>query len=272
MAYEDRILRMVRQPRISGFNDAKDQYRARTRGGHPGRRYRSRLREGLRKGFGGPQGLEGRGLGSFENQMMMDQLRGPAGMNLANKNQPRSLRDLLKRFKDPYMTPDKFGIEPEDPYLMPIPRDLGGAQGEFLGNTGYSNDPYYELGTGIIYDSPGGGTSYNVGGMDAGDILRPVEKRQFDTLPSTLGPFGDARDVNPNISVDYGEESGFTMPGDPVYGKQLDAFNDYVLNDPRQEPLDDYATPPPAQPSSNIINALRNLFGYSRGGIASLKI
>ena len=266
MAYEDRILRMVRQPRISGFNDAKDQYRARTRGGHPGRRYRSRLREGLRKGFRGPQGLEGRGLGSFENQMMMDQLRGPAGMNLTNKNQPRSLRDLFKRFN---MTPDKFGIEPEDPYLIPIPKDFGGSRGAFLGDTGYSNDPYYELGSGIIYDSPGGVTTYNVGGFDAGDILRPVEKRQFNTLPSSL--FNDERDVPmeemPNLGV-YGPESGFTMPGDPVYGKQLDAFRDFS----RQEPLDDYATPPPTQPSSNIINALRNLFGYSRGGIASLKI
>jgi len=261
MAYEDRILRMVRQPRVArqAYGTARDSYVA---------------RRGRNIGQGLKAGLQGRGLGSFENQMMMDQLRGPTGMNLANQPPKRNFGDLLKQFRG----------DDEEPKMIPIPTDLGGAQGEFIGDTGYFNEPYFEMGSGIEYQAPSGGTrytgvpfgdaDYNLGRVypDPNEVNRPVEKRQFDTLPSTLGPFGDARDVNPNISVDYGEESGFTMPGDPVYGKQLDAFNDYVLNDPRQEPLDDYATPPPAQPSSNIINALRNLFGYSRGGIASLKI
>ena len=279
MAYEDRILRMARRPKSANFNDAKDRYRARTRGGYP-RRFRSR------------------GLGSFANQMMTDQLRGPVGMN-NQPNQPQNLgkiAGLLKTFKNNLLPliltpPGVAGIAkrgaktaadflseeeeietPDYGNMIPIPlAQPDDSEGAFLGDTGYFDSPYYELGSGIIYDAPDGGTIYNPEGFDAGDILRPVEKRIFP-MNIERGPFGDARDVNPEISVDYGSESGFTMPGDPVYGKQLDAFNDYNIYNTRQGPLDDYSTPTlPIAPPSNF-NFLKGLFGYNRGGIASLKI
>ena len=278
MSYEDRIQRMVRRPKSADFNDAKDKYRARTRGGYPRR-------------------FAGRGLGSFENQMMTDQLRGPAGMNLANKNQPRkagSFLDLLKTFKGgiPLTPPGiarniaKFGARtaadflnkeeevetPDYGNMIPIPlAQPDDSEGAFLGDTGYFDSPYYELGSGIVYDAPNGGTIYNVGGFDAGDILRPVEKRQFP-MKIERGPFGDARDVNPKISVDF-DEGAYTT-GDPNYGKQLDAFSDYNMYNTRQPGLEDpYMAPTQPRPrwDNAIGNTLRSLFGYNRGGIVSLR-
>ena len=236
MAYEDRILRMVRQPKPAGFSGAKDRYRSRTGGGYPGpRKYR--------------RGLQGRGLGSFENQMMMDRLRGPAGMNLANQPQKSGkFLDLLKKFGqglNSNLFPRK-GLESlhklpdyskeEESKMIPIPNWVQGEDENSisnLGDTGYYDDPYYELGSGIIYDSPYGGTTYNVGGMDAGDILRPVEKRQFPmNIPA--GPFGDARDVNPEISVEFDRDKQ-AIQSDDLYGDQLSGtfglpFN--LLQDP----------------------------------------
>ena len=112
MSYEDRILRMVRQPRVArqAYGTARDSYVA---------------RRGRNIGQGLKAGLQGRGLGSFENQMMMDQLRGPTGMNLANQPPKRNFGDLLKQFRG----------DDEEPKMIPIPTDLGGAQGEFIGNT-----------------------------------------------------------------------------------------------------------------------------------------
>jgi len=259
MAYEDRIQRMVRRPKSAGFSGAKDRYRSRTGGGYPGRRR-----------------LQGRGLGSFENQMRMDQLRGPAGMNLANQPPKRSFADLLKKFRGDSLPDSLFKKEEEieTPNIMPIPNWIPGEDKNSisnLGDTGYYDDPYYELGSGIIYDSPYGGTTYNVGGMDAGDILRPVEKRQFP-MNMERGPFGDARDVNPNISVDFGE--GDYTTGDPNYGKQLDAFSDYNMYNTRQPGLEDpYMAPTQPRPrwDNAIGNTLRSLFGYNRGGIVSLR-
>ena len=240
MAYEDRIQRMVRRPKSADFNNAKDRYRSRTRGGYPGPRKYGR-------------GLEARGLGSFENQMMMDRLRGPAGMNLDNRNQPRKAAtylDLLKTFKDnipstpfgaarniaklgartaaDFLTEEEEVETPDYGNMIPIPlAEPDDSKGAFLGDTGYYDDPYYELGSGIIYDSPYGGTIYNPEGFDAGDILRPVEKRQFPFDPSDLParPFGDARDLNPEISIEFGNDPyGDEMAG--TFGLPFNLFQD----------------------------------------------
>ena len=99
--------------------------------------------------------------------------------------------------------------------------------GTFLGDVGYSNDPYYELGTGIVYDAPFGGTTYNTGGMDAGDILRPVEKRQFpDQMSGAFGlPF--------NLLQDPGADGGiFDYFGRKIEGDEIDEEN----YEPYQEP------------------------------------
>ena len=266
MAYEDRILRMVRQQESAPFNDAKDTYRAETRGGtyQPKRPTFRKSRRGQGSGFGR---LAGRGLGSFENQMMMDQLKGPAGMNLANQPQTFGrFLDLLKKFSGAAIPDDK-------PKIMPIPTDLGGAEGDFIGNTGYFSHPYFEMGSGIEYQAPSGGTrytevpfgdaDYNLGRVypDPNEVNRPVEKRQFlglpdpDTLPSSL--FG-------------GQD---TTRGDLGYAAGLDAFNKYNMYNPRQEGLD-YT--PPTQPrprwDNSVGNYLRNLNRlFNRGGIASVR-
>jgi hypothetical protein len=194
MAYEDRILRMVKRPKPSGFSGAKDRYISRTRGGYPFKPFR-----GYRPKR---SSLQGRGLGSFENQMMMDQLAGPAGMNLANQPQKSgSFLNLLEQFKDnlsPFRGKALESLknlkeeEEGGPRIIPIPTDLGSAEGDFIGNTGYHDNPYFEMGSGIEYTAPiGGGTSYtgvpwgdadyNLGRVfpDPNEVLRPVEKRQF---------------------------------------------------------------------------------------------
>ena len=246
MAYEDRIQRMVRRPKSADFNDAKDKYRARTRGGYPNpRKYR--------------RGLEARGLGSFENQMMMDKLRGPAGRNyLANRNQPRKtdignfLRTLRDNLPDSlldkgslllpggiarniarsgagtaadFFTKEEEVETPDYGNMIPIPlAQPDDSEGAFLGDTGYFDSPYYELGSGIVYDAPNGGTIYNTGGFDAGDILRPVEKRQFP-MNMERGPFGDVRDVNPEISIEFGTDLyGDEMAG--TFGLPFELFQD----------------------------------------------
>ena len=108
MAYEDRILRMVRQKESAPFNDAKDRFRARTkRQRFPGRFPRRALQK------------QDRGLGSFENQMMMDQLRGPAGMDTPPSTQKKRFLNMItlpggspdQEFFDTYGTPMRGNIE-----------------------------------------------------------------------------------------------------------------------------------------------------------------
>ena len=294
MAYEDRILRMVRQQESAPFNDAKDTYRAETRGGtyQPKRPTFRKSRRGQGSGFGR---LAGRGLGSFENQMMMDQLKGPAGMNLANQPQTFGrFLDLLKKFSGAAIPDDK-------PKIMPIPTDLGGAEGDFIGNTGYFNEPYFEMGSGIEYQAPSGGTrytgvpfgdaDYNLGRVypDPNEVNRPVEKRQFLAPdPSEVGDFFMEPGYKPSpittpfIPPDYeispmepyGDDGAYdTTRGDLGYAVGLDAFNKYNMYNPRQEGLD-YT--PPTQPrprwDNPVGNFLRNLNRlFNRGGIASLR-
>ena len=169
---------------------------------------------------------------------------------------------------DTPMLPDEYG-----PEIMPIPTDLGGAEGDFIGNTGYFNEPYFEMGSGIEYQAPSGGTrytevpfgdaDYNLGRVypDPNEVNRPVEKRQFlglpdpDTLPSSL--FG-------------GQD---TTRGDLGYAVGLDAFNKYNMYNPRQEGLD-YTPPTHPRPrwDNPVGNFLRNLNRlFNRGGIASLR-
>jgi len=232
MAWEDRIQRLAKRPQLAGFSDAKDRYRARTRGGYP-RKFRN-----LR-----------RGLGSFENQMMADRLRGPVGMNFQPQTRGKlgggRLEGLLKMFSDNLLpltppgiarTIGKFGSRTAEDFLtrkgkgeeeIETPRNLIPVPNEDttvlnLGDTGYFNSPYYELGSGIVYEAPDGGTIYNPEGFDAGDILRPVEKRIFP-MNIERGPFGD---------TGYG--------GDVQYGQ-------------------------------NYPDWYENPFGYNRGGIVSLR-
>ena len=102
MSWEDRIPRLVRRPKPAGFSGAEDRYRSRTKGGHPDRRR-----------------LQGRGLGSFENQMMMDQLRGPAGMDTTPSTQKKRFLNMItlpggspdQEFFDTYGTPMRGNIE-----------------------------------------------------------------------------------------------------------------------------------------------------------------
>ena len=184
--------------------------------------------------------------------------------------------------------------------MIPIPNWVPGEDENSIsniGDTGYFNEPYFEMGSGIEYVAPiGGGTSYtgvpwgdadnNLGRVypDPNEVLRPVEKRQFPmNIPA--GPFGDARDVNPEISVEFDRDqqaiqsddlyggSDYTT-GDPDFGKQLDAFNDYNMYNTRQPGLEDpYMAPTQPRPrwDNAIGNTLRSLFGYNRGGIMSLK-
>ena len=211
MAWEDRIQRLAKRPQLAGFSDAKDRYRARTRGGYP-RRFRSR------------------GLGSFENQMMADRLRGPVGMNFQPQTRGR-FEGLLKEFSGnllPLLTPPavagavgKLGGATVADFLtgkgeeeIETPRNLSPVPNEDttvrnIGDTGYFNSPYYELGSGIVYEAPDGGTIYNVGGFDAGDILRPVEKRQFP-MNIERGPYlGD---------TGYGQEDLYGNWYNPLQG------------------------------------------------------
>ena len=96
MEYDDRIQRIIRRPKSDNFSEAKDRYRSRTRGGYPFKPFR-----GTSQGMGGGnKKLEGRGLGSFENQMMMDRLMGPAGMNFnpQTTGQQRAVSELLEEY------------------------------------------------------------------------------------------------------------------------------------------------------------------------------
>jgi len=145
-----------------------------------------------------------------------------------------TLRDLLGRgFQG-----QEENIVPE---FMPIPlAQPGDSQGAFLGDVGYSNDPYYELGTGIVYDAPFGGTTYNTGGMDAGDILRPVEKRQFpDQMTGTFGlPF--------NLFQDPGADGGFIdyfgrkIQGDEIDEENYEPYQEPTLEEKRRKFMENY--------------------------------
>ena len=127
------------------------------------------------------------------------------------------------------------------PKFMPIPlAQPGDSQGAFLGDVGYSNDPYFEMGSGIEYVAPiGGGTSYtgvpygdadnNLGRVypDPNEVLRPVEKRQFpDEMAGTFGlPF--------NLFQDPGADGGFyDYLGRKIQGDEIDEEN----YEPYQEP------------------------------------
>tara|TARA_R100001530_G_C4286703_1_gene146972 strand:- start:173 stop:913 length:741 start_codon:yes stop_codon:yes gene_type:complete len=224
MAWEDRIQRLVRRPKPADFSGVKERYLAETQGGYPRRRF-SRQKQRLGQGaLPRTYGLKGRGLGSFENQMMMDQLRGPAGMNLANQPQKSGrFLDLLKQFRGNLFpgkaleSLNKLNEEKEEgPKIIPIPNWVPGEDENSIsniGDTGYFNEPYFEMGSGIELPAtntrgtrwtgvPWGDADYNLGRVypDPNEVLRPVEKRQFP-MNIERGPFGDARDVNPNISV-----------------------------------------------------------------------
>ena len=212
MAYEDRILRMVRQKESAPFNDAKDRFRALQRQDNmnqkfPGRFPRRALQRQNKLGLKNQQyrqQLQGKGLGSFENQ-----LRGPVGMGtmpeeMILSDQKRSIQDLLqyiKKKEDPYIipdelrkfTPEKRGI-PEDspdpgeePLIIPIPvGQPGDSQGTFVGDTDYNSD-----------------------------------EKQFLNELNLTGPFNDARDVNPEISVEFGgspDQEFFDTYGVPMRG------------------------------------------------------
>jgi hypothetical protein len=104
---------------------------------------------------------------------------------------------LLPDTLDPEGIPDTPG-----PKIMPIPTDLGGAEGDFIGNTGYFNEPYFEMGSGIEYQAPSGGkiyagvpfgdADYNLGRVfpDPNEVNRPVERRQFLKSDPNIKPFG----------------------------------------------------------------------------------
>ena len=145
-----------------------------------------------------------------------------------------TLRDLLGR---------EFQGQEENivPEFMPIPlAQPGDSQGAFLGDVGYSNDPYYELGTGIVYDAPFGGTTYNTGGMDAGDILRPVEKRQFpDQMTGAFGlPFNLLQD--PTADGGFIDYLGRKTQGDEIDEENYDPYQEPTLEEKRRRFMENY--------------------------------
>ncbi len=77
--------------------------------------------------------------------------------------------------------------------------DLG--LGVPLGDTGYYHEPHFEMGTGIVYDSPYGGKRYSdLNRMIQGDPLeipRPVQQYPFRNLVGTRLPDGQ---LNPLYS------------------------------------------------------------------------
>ena len=241
MSWEDRILRMVRQPKPAGFSGAEDRYRSRTKGGHPDRRR-----------------LQGRGLGSFENQMMMDQLRGPAGMDTTPSTQKKRFLNMItlpggspdQEFFDTYGVPMRGNIElntdGEKIYGLGdrLTRDIM-LDSNNLRNFGLGKPP----GTPIVNDAAGIPVGY--------------EETFTDTLarPSSL----------------FGRED--TTTGDPAYAVGLDAFNKYNMFNPRQEGLD-YTAPLPEEFNklrerprwdNPIGNFFRKFNPFNRGGIASLR-
>ena len=239
MAYEDRILRMVRQKESAPFNDAKDRFRARTKrqrfpGRFPGRALQS----------------QSGGLGSFENQMMMDQ----------NQIRPRKhyMQGLHKKNLIQPMLPQlNFGDEKiygmgddEGPYMMPVPlAQPGDSQGAFVGDTDYNSD-----------------------------------EKQFLNELNLTGPFGDARDFEDVFTpMNFGGED--TTTGDPAYAAQLENVNNpefinkYNMFNPRQEGLD-YTAPSLEEFNklrerprwdNPIGNFFRKFNPFNRGGIASLR-
>ena len=240
MAYEDRILRMVRQKESAPFNDAKDRFRARTkRQRFPGRFPRRALQK------------QDRGLGSFENQMMMDQLRGPAGMDTTPSTQKKRFLNMItlpggspdQEFFDTYGVPMRGNIElntdGEKIYGLGdrLTKDMM-LDSNNLRNFGLGKPP----GTPIVNDAAGIPVGY--------------EETFTDTLarPSSL----------------FGRED--TTTGDPAYAVGLDAFNKYNMFNPRQEGLD-YMAPEEPRPSwdNPIGNFFRKFNPFNRGGIASLR-
>ena len=240
MAYEDRILRMVRQKESAPFNDAKDRFRARTkRQRFPGRFPRRALQK------------QDRGLGSFENQMMMDQLRGPAGMDTPPSTQKKRFLNMItlpggspdQEFFDTYGVPMRGNIElntdGEKIYGLGdrLTKDIM-LDSNNLRNFGLGKPP----GTPIVNDAAGIPVGY--------------EETFTDTLARPSSLFG-------------GED---TTTGDPAYAVGLDAFNKYNMFNPRQEGLD-YMAPEEPRPSwdNPIGNFFRKFNPFNRGGIASLR-
>jgi hypothetical protein len=254
MAYEDRILRMVRQKESAPFNDAKDRFRARTkRQRFPGRFPRRALQK------------QDRGLGSFENQMMMDQLRGPAGMDTPPSTQKKRFLNMITL---PGGSPDQ---EFFDTYGVPM-------RGNIELDTG-DGEKIYGLGDrltkDIMLDSnnlrnfglgkpPGTPIVTNADGIPVG-----YEETFTDTLARPSSLFG-------------GED---TTTGDPAYAAQLENVNNpefinkYNMFNPRQEGLD-YTAPSLEEFNklrerprwdNPIGNFFRKFNPFNRGGIASLR-
>jgi hypothetical protein len=168
------------------------------------------------------------------------------GYNIKDIPTERRFEETLRNLQEPeYIDEIKtYEVDPmqgKDPEFMPIPlAQPDDSQGAFLGDVGYSNDPYYELGTGIVYDSPFGGTTYNTGGMDAGDILRPVEKRQFpDQMTGTFGlPFELFQDPTADGGVfDY---FGRKIQGDEIDEENYEPYQEPTLEEKRRRFMENY--------------------------------
>ena len=258
---------------------------------NPFSRYQTNPREEFISRFDGGYPIDNR---IIETNLMPD----------TQKDDMKSILDFLRATEDQGKQYEPTLPDESGPEIMPIPRDLGGAEGDFIGNTGYFNEPYFEMGSGIEYQPPSGGTrytgvpfgdaDYNLGRVypDPNEVNRPVEKRQF-LVPDPsedrnffMEPgYEPSRVTTPFIPPDYEispmepfyDDGAYdTTRGDLGYAAGLDAFNKYNMYNPRQEGLD-YTPPTQPRPSwdNSVGNYLRKIAAgarlFNRGGIASLR-